>query len=222
MHVVCVVNRLELCICYNKLYCVSYFLSLSLFVSLFFSPSNPVSPSPFSLPPFLSPSLPPSLSLSPSLSTPFLSPSLSFSLSLPPSPSPPSLPPFLIQLYDIESQPLEISHWHFLGWPDHGCPQYATSLISFIRQVRKHYNKSGPPLLVHCSAGVGRTGTFILLDSMLERLSHEDNINVYEFLKNMRSKRVFMVQTLVGQHLTLIYVHVHVHCIICKIICCAL
>ncbi len=52
-------------------------------------------------------------------------------------------------------------------------------------------------MLVHCSAGVGRTGTFILLDSMLERMKVEDSVNVYEFLRNMRAKRVFMVQTLV-------------------------
>jgi len=55
-------------------------------------------------------------------------------------------------------------------------------------------------MLVHCSAGVGRTGTFILLDSMLERMKVEDTVNVYEFLRNMRAKRVFMVQTLVSEH----------------------
>ena len=97
-----------------------------------------------------------------------------------------------------DSKPIEVTHWHFLGWPDHGVPQYATSLISFIRQVRKHRSKHGPAILTHCSAGVGRTGTFILLDSMLERLLVEDTINVYEFLRQMRSKRVFMVQTMVS------------------------
>ena len=55
-------------------------------------------------------------------------------------------------------------------------------------------------MLVHCSAGVGRTGTFILLDSMLERMKIEDTVNVYQFLRNMRAKRVFMVQTLVCGH----------------------
>lgn len=53
-------------------------------------------------------------------------------------------------------------------------------------------------MLVHCSAGAGRTGTFIVLDYMLERLVHEDTINIHDFLINMRSRRVFMVQTLVG------------------------
>ena len=59
-------------------------------------------------------------------------------------------------------------------------------------------------MLVHCSAGVGRTGTFILLDSMLERMKAENTVNVYEFLHNMRAKRVFMVQTLVCEYSMLI------------------
>ena len=79
-------------------------------------------------------------------------------------------------------------------------PKFATSLIAFIRRVRKSHKKDGPPMLVHCSAGVGRTGTFILLDSMLERMKAEDTVNVYAFLRSMRAKRVFMVQTLVSGH----------------------
>ena len=53
-------------------------------------------------------------------------------------------------------------------------------------------------MLVHCSAGVGRTGTFIVLDTMLERMEHEKNVNVYEFLRSMRAKRIQMVQTQVS------------------------
>ena len=109
-----------------------------------------------------------------------------------------SLPPGPLQPSDPQSSPLTISHYHFLGWPDHGVPQFATSLIGFIRRVRSKYNKSGPPMLVHCSAGVGRTGTFIVLDSMLERMEKERTVNVYEFLTNMRRKRIQMVQTQVS------------------------
>ena len=102
---------------------------------------------------------------------------------------------------DGNQPPLTVTHWQFLGWPDHGVPQFATSLLAFIRQVRKHHEKdSHQPMLVHCSAGVGRSGTFIMLDSMLERLKVEETLNVYEFLCNMRSKRVFMVQTVVRAH----------------------
>ena len=78
-------------------------------------------------------------------------------------------------------------------------PKFATSLIAFIRRVQKGHNKDdGYPLLVHCSAGVGRTGTFILLDSMLERMKKEEAVNVYEFLFNMRAKRTMMVQSQVS------------------------
>ena len=91
---------------------------------------------------------------------------------------------------------LEVKHFQFLGWPDHGVPKFATSLISFIRRLREHHNTHSA-MLVHCSAGVGRTGAFILLDSMLERMMSEKTVNVYEFLTHMREQRVHMVQTLV-------------------------
>ena len=79
-------------------------------------------------------------------------------------------------------------------------PKFATSLISFIRRVQRGHTKdSGRQLLVHCSAGVGRTGTFITLDSMLDRMAaKEADVNVYEFVYNMRQRRVLMVQTLVS------------------------
>lgn len=90
--------------------------------------------------------------------------------------------------------PLLVTQYHFLGWPDHGVPKFATSLIEFIRRVR-HGFVSDRPMVVHCSAGVGRTGTYITLDAMLERIKEKDDINVYEFVRNMRAKRVLMVQT---------------------------
>lgn len=68
-------------------------------------------------------------------------------------------------------------------------------MIAFIRRVRQTHPPDGPPLIVHCSAGVGRTGTFITLDSMLQRLdNNEETLNVYEFVADMRTKRVLMVQ----------------------------
>ena len=94
---------------------------------------------------------------------------------------------------------LKVTQYHFTSWPDHGVPKFATSLISFIRRVQKGHNKdAGRPLLVHCSAGVGRTGTFITLDAMLERIKGDKTVNVYEFVRNMRQRRVLMVQTLVS------------------------
>ena len=93
---------------------------------------------------------------------------------------------------------LEVTHLFFLGWPDHGVPFNRISLIEFIKRVRQfHPPTHQKPLLVHCSAGVGRTGTFIVLDTMLQRMKVENTVNVYQFVKQLRSQRVRMVQTLV-------------------------
>ena len=98
------------------------------------------------------------------------------------------------------SAPLKVTQYHFTGWPDHGVPQNGVTLINFIRRVRtSHPYSDSRPLLVHCSAGVGRTGAFIVLDSMLQRMQGEQNLNIYEFLKQLRTQRVLMVQTQVLQ-----------------------
>ena len=91
---------------------------------------------------------------------------------------------------------LEVQHFQFLSWPDHGVPKFSTALISFIRRLRQYHNPQSA-MLVHCSAGVGRTGAFILLDSMLEKIASESSVNVYECLTKMRQQRIHLVQTLV-------------------------
>ena len=103
-------------------------------------------------------------------------------------------------LYSTQSREpapqLNVIQFHFTSWPDHGVPQNGIILINFIKRVRAvHPYSDSHPLLVHCSAGVGRTGTFIVLDSMLERMKVEDTLNVYEFVKQLRTQRVQTVQT---------------------------
>lgn len=94
----------------------------------------------------------------------------------------------------------EVTQFHYLGWPDHGVPQYATSLLGFLRHIRKKHSFTDTrPLLVHCSAGVGRTGTFITLDVMLQKIKEEQIVNVYEFVKHLRKNRCQMVQTEVSK-----------------------
>ena len=89
-----------------------------------------------------------------------------------------------------------VTHYYFQSWPDHGVPRYATALLGFIRNVRKWHFPSDPsPLAVHCSAGVGRTGTFIVLDIMLQVLEAQAGINVYECILKLRAQRCSMVQT---------------------------
>ena len=105
----------------------------------------------------------------------------------------------LSQTTEPKADPLEVIQLHFTAWPDHGVPDNCAVMLNFVRRVRKLHPYSNPcPLLVHCSAGVGRTGTFIVLDSMMEKLKTEDTIDVYDFIIELRTQRVLMVQSLVS------------------------
>ncbi len=93
----------------------------------------------------------------------------------------------------------DVTLFHYLGWPDHGVPANAISMINFIKRVRKSHPYSNTDIMVvHCSAGVGRTGTFMTLDYMLERIKTENTINIFQFVSELRKQRVLMVQTLVS------------------------
>lgn len=87
-----------------------------------------------------------------------------------------------------------VLQFHFVSWPDHGTPDYPAAILSLRRRV-KHYNVENKPVLVHCSAGVGRSGCFILIDAMLERIDKERNVDIFNYLRYMRSRRINMVQT---------------------------
>ncbi|ELT88458.1 hypothetical protein CAPTEDRAFT_112007 [Capitella teleta] len=88
-----------------------------------------------------------------------------------------------------------IKQFHFTAWPDHGVPQRASPIISFRRKVRS-YDQSHPgTMLVHCSAGVGRTGTFIALDFLQDMAEEEQAIDLFNCTMNMRRDRVNMIQT---------------------------
>ena len=101
-----------------------------------------------------------------------------------------------VQTSEPEDPPHLVTHVYYFCWPDHDVPTDSFSLINFIKRVRKiHPVSADKPLLVHCSAGVGRTGTFIMLDSMMQRIEKEGTVNVFEFLKHLRDQRVLMVQT---------------------------
>lgn len=88
-----------------------------------------------------------------------------------------------------------VHHYHFLKWPDHSCPNDPHDLIEFTKTVATERKHPAHPMIVHCSAGVGRTGTFIALDIALQQVRSEKKINVLEIVKDLRRQRMKMVQS---------------------------
>ncbi|XP_019717496.1 receptor-type tyrosine-protein phosphatase delta-like isoform X28 [Hippocampus comes] len=89
----------------------------------------------------------------------------------------------------------EVRHFQFTAWPDHGVPEHPTPFLAFLRRVKACNPADAGPMIVHCSAGVGRTGCFIVIDAMAERIKHEKAVDIYGHVTLMRSQRNYMVQT---------------------------
>jgi len=89
----------------------------------------------------------------------------------------------------------EVSQFQFLVWPDHGVPISTTDLFRFRNRTMEAQPDDNTPMIVHCSAGVGRTGTFIGMDYLIQQLYGEAKIDVYTLLMNMRLRRSQMVQS---------------------------
>ena len=98
-------------------------------------------------------------------------------------------------LYLSDNRNIKVTQFHYLAWPDHDVPQLFNNLLEFTETVKLHRRRDRAPLLVHCSAGVGRTGTFISLYNLLEAVSAGEAISVYRIVNEMREHRPQMVQT---------------------------
>ncbi|XP_061185066.1 receptor-type tyrosine-protein phosphatase kappa-like [Saccostrea echinata] len=120
------------------------------------------------------------------------------------------LDPFLINLeeemlyanYVIRTMTLQkisvnwsrtVIQFHYTRWPDHGTPN-PLNFVVFHRHFRHKMNPSQHPILVHCSAGIGRTGTFVAFDVLTRYGSATGNINVIEYVKAMRKDRMSLIQ----------------------------
>ncbi|KAI0209847.1 Receptor-type tyrosine-protein phosphatase mu [Lamellibrachia satsuma] len=97
----------------------------------------------------------------------------------------------------------KIRQLHFTAWPDKGTPEYAYPLLAFHRKVKSFDSVRHGPLVVHCSAGVGRTGTFIAIDILIQQAAAEGKVDVFQCVNLLRTQRMDMVQT-VSQY---VYVH---------------
>ncbi|XP_068569508.1 receptor-type tyrosine-protein phosphatase delta-like isoform X17 [Cebidichthys violaceus] len=93
------------------------------------------------------------------------------------------------------SEKREVRQFQFTAWPDHGVPEHPTPFLAFLRRVKACNPPDAGPMAVHCSAGVGRTGCFIVIDAMMERIKHEKTVDIYGHVTLMRAQRNYMVQT---------------------------
>ncbi|XP_067421070.1 tyrosine-protein phosphatase non-receptor type 14 [Emydura macquarii macquarii] len=106
----------------------------------------------------------------------------------------------------LSGQERTVWHLQYTDWPDHGCPEEVQGFLSYleeIQSVRRHTNSvldasnnCNPPIVVHCSAGVGRTGVVILTELMIGCLEHNEKVDVPVMLRYLREQRMFMIQTI--------------------------
>ncbi|XP_042222169.1 tyrosine-protein phosphatase 69D-like isoform X2 [Homarus americanus] len=90
----------------------------------------------------------------------------------------------------------EVRQYHYLLWKDFVAPEHPTGVLSFLRRINEAYSHDQGPLLIHCSAGVGRTGTLVALDSLVMELDEEGHASIFNLICDLRHQRNFLVQSL--------------------------
>ncbi|XP_034095474.1 receptor-type tyrosine-protein phosphatase alpha isoform X2 [Gymnodraco acuticeps] len=88
-----------------------------------------------------------------------------------------------------------VTQFHFTSWPDFGVPFTPIGMLKFLKKVKNYNPTYAGAIVVHCSAGVGRTGTFIVIDAMLDMMNTERKVDVFGFVTRIRAQRCQMVQT---------------------------
>ncbi|MED6248581.1 hypothetical protein ATANTOWER_002240 [Ataeniobius toweri] len=114
-----------------------------------------------------------------------------------------------LELYNTQSgEKREVCHYLYVSWPDFGVPKSASAMLDFREHVLERRRAAvqslgsswrgppgGPSVVVHCSAGIGRTGTFCTLDICLSQLEDVGTVNIHQTVRRMRTQRAFSIQT---------------------------
>ena len=88
-----------------------------------------------------------------------------------------------------------VKHYQYITWPDYGVPESVSPFMTLNRRVMNAWKKDKGPIIVHCSAGVGRTGTFIAVDMAMEQAEKERRVDIAGIVNRLREQRMKMVQT---------------------------
>ncbi|TMS04996.1 Phosphatidylinositol phosphatase PTPRQ [Larimichthys crocea] len=106
-------------------------------------------------------------------------------------------PDWTVRTLKVErhGQYILVNHFNYTSWPEHGVPESCSTLIKFVKAVRAHRHDN-TTIVVHCSAGVGRTGVFIALDHLIQHVRDHDFVDIYGLVAELRSERMCMVQNL--------------------------
>lgn len=99
---------------------------------------------------------------------------------------------------EFDEERRQITQYHYLVWKDFMAPEHPHGIIKFVRTINRIYSVQRGPILVHCSAGVGRTGTLVALDSLMQQLEEEEQVSIYNTVCDLRHQRNFLVQSLVS------------------------
>uniref|UniRef100_A0A0P5PRA2 protein-tyrosine-phosphatase n=1 Tax=Daphnia magna TaxID=35525 RepID=A0A0P5PRA2_9CRUS len=96
----------------------------------------------------------------------------------------------------MEREVRPVFQYHYLVWKDFQAPEHAMGILRFLRRLNEDYSTDRGPILIHCSAGVGRTGTLVAIDHLIQQIEEEGSISVLNTVCDLRHQRNFLVQSL--------------------------